>query len=275
MDMVDLQNEIHGIHLGSDSVRGVSVRGDLIAIWNNISWTESPEPQSDQARLLIAFYRYNEADTTFARLCAGVVGDKFDEYAGVGFPTDGDAVVASGRSGEIAIVEPASDGLDGVSDQIGYSRHVKNTRFPFTEGIREFSDGSLYIVDRPQDAVGKKFFVGLVRMSPTSATSQQDSDMDPVHMDYTAPVQEETTETPELTETQSPEPTEAPEPTEIQSPEPTKPPNPGPTESETPGSVASPKSLPLSILGIGALLALIAAIFHFITHPMQIPQLPH
>ncbi|MCK7661469.1 hypothetical protein [Corynebacterium antarcticum] len=36
-----------------------------------------------------------------------------------------------GRSGEIAIVDPSPDGLDGISDQIGYSQHVKDTRFPY------------------------------------------------------------------------------------------------------------------------------------------------
>ncbi|MCL0120940.1 HtaA domain-containing protein [Corynebacterium pygosceleis] len=272
MNMVDLQDEIHGVRLGSNGTRGVAVRGDLVAIWNNFSWTESPEPQKDQTRPLIAFFRYNEADHTFARVGAGVVGDKFDEYAGVGFLTDGKAAVASGRSGEIAVVDPASAGLDGISDQIGYSQHVKDTRLPYNEGITEFSDGSLYIIDRPQDSSGKKFFVGVVRLSPTSGTSQQDSGINQVHMDYVAPVQDDTTETSaptEPTETTAPSETSAPteptEPTETSAPSTSTTPDPA-------GNSGSASALPL--LGIGALLALFAAIIHFLTHPMQIPGLP-
>ncbi|MBI9000167.1 DUF4775 domain-containing protein [Corynebacterium sp. CCM 9185] len=252
MNMVDLQNEIHGVHLGSNGTRGVAVRGDLVAIWNNLSWTESPEPQSDQTRPLIAFYRYNNAGQSFTRLGAGVVGDKVDEYAGVGFLAYGDAVVASGRSGEVAIVDPSSNGLDGISDQIGYSQHVKDTRFLFNEGIREFSDGSLYIIDRSQDSFGKNFFVGVVRLSPTGSTSQRDPEIEQIHMDYVAPVQEDPTETSEPTSTGTSEPTST------QTPEP----------AEPTGSAKSSSAAPLNLLGIGVLLALIAAIFHFITHPM-------
>ncbi|MCK7642965.1 hypothetical protein JIM95_008700 [Corynebacterium sp. CCM 8835] len=41
LDMVDLQNEIHRVHLGSNGIRCVAVCGDLIAIRNNLSWTEA------------------------------------------------------------------------------------------------------------------------------------------------------------------------------------------------------------------------------------------
>ncbi|MCK7637951.1 hypothetical protein [Corynebacterium pygosceleis] len=155
------------------------------------------------------------------------MGDKFDEHAGVGFLTDGRAVVAS-------------DGLDGISDQIGYSQRIKDTRLPCNEKITEFGDGSLYIVDRPQDSSGKNFFVGVVRLSPTSTTSQQDSGISQVHMDYVAPVRDDTTDTSAPTETTVHEY------------------DPGSRRELRIGVCAAP-------LGIGALPALFAVIIHFLT----------